>query len=306
VSSHRNPDEAPDYVAAAADLAHRYRDAGIVAVEGPDRVAFLQGQLTQDVKTLGVHQARAAAGLTPTGKLLYFGRVVALPDRLLLLVPASAVSIVLPHLSKYAAFQKVSVRDATADYLRLALYGPRASATEAPEGAMRLPGEYEIAAEILAPASARSDLDELLARSGSHPLGHDAAEALRVEAGRPRFGQDADASNLPDEVGLSAAISTTKGCYVGQEVVARLRTYGRLARRLTGFRFLDRPLSEGTLFPDPRRSESALGRVTSSVVSPRQGAIGLGFVVREVADADVLTVPGEPGGSARVTPLPFA
>jgi folate-binding protein YgfZ len=306
VSSHRNPDDAPDYAAATTNLAHRYRDPGVVAVEGPDRVAFLQGQLTQDVKTLGVFEALPAAGLTPTGKLLYFGRVLALPDRLLLLVPSLAVASVVPHLSKYAAFQKVSIRDASAEHLRLSLYGPRAAGLEVPPGVLRLPGEYEIAAEILAPTPARSALDELLARSGSLPLGREAAEALRVEAGRPRFGQDADSSNLPDEVGLSGAISTTKGCYVGQEVVARLRTYGRVARRLTGFRFLDRPLPEGTLFPDPRRPETALGRVTSSVVSPRRGAIGLGFVSREVADAAVLAFPGQSRGSALVTPLPFA
>jgi folate-binding protein YgfZ len=306
VSSHRNPDGAPDYVAATRDLAHRYRPPGVVAVEGPDRVAFLQGQLTQDVRDLAPLEVRSAAGLSPTGKLLYFGRVLALADRLFLLVPAPVVAAVVTHLSKYAAFQKVSVRDVSADHVRLALYGPRAAATAVPRGVLLFSGEYEIAAELLAPASAHAAVAEILDGGGSLRVTPEVAEALRVEAGRPRFGQDADSSNLPDEVGLRDAISTTKGCYVGQEVVARLRTYGRVARRLVGLRFSGHPLPEGTVFPDPGRPETSLGRVTSRALSPRFGAIGLGLVTRDVADAAALAAAGDPGGVAVVTALPFA
>jgi folate-binding protein YgfZ len=302
VSNIRNPDEAPEYVAAKTHLAHRDRDSGVVAVEGPDRVPFLQGQLTQDVKALAPGGVLPAAGLTPTGKLLYFGRVLALPERLLMLIPSFAVPAVVPHLSKYAVFQKVSVRDASADYLRVALYGPSAASVALPSGALRLPADRDIAAEILASAADRPSVEAALARAGSALLGAETAEILRVESGRPRFGQDADVSNLPDEIGLSEAISTTKGCYVGQEVVARLRTYGRVARRLVGFRFPEGRLPEGTVFPDPDRPGAILGRVTSSVVSPRSGAIGLGFAIRGVADSAVL---GSAGGTAVVTALPF-
>jgi folate-binding protein YgfZ len=303
VSSIPNPDGAPDYLAAKRDLAHRYRDSGIVSVEGLDRVAFLQGQLTQDVGGLSAFEARLAAGLTPTGKLLYFGRVLALPDRLLLLLPSPALVVAVPHLSKYAVFQKVSVRDVSADHLRLALYGPRAGSVALPEGAVRLPPDRDIAAEVLAPATARPAVDAALLASASVLLRPASADVLRVEAGRPRFGQDADSTNLPDEVGLADAISATKGCYVGQEVVARLRTYGQVARRLVGFLFPDAWLPAGTVFPDPDRPGRTLGRVTSSVESPRFGAIGLGLVARGVPEAARLAAAG---GLAIVTGLPFA
>src|SRR5439155_13768281 len=130
---------------------------------------------------------------------------------------------VVAHLSKYAVFQKVTVRDASSRYVRLGLYGPRASGFPLPSGAARLPADGELASEVLASATARDGLERDLAEAQSVEVSVALAEALRIEAGRPRLCQDADGSNLADEVGLQAAISTTKGCYVGQEIVARLR-----------------------------------------------------------------------------------
>ena len=115
---------------------------------------------------------------------------------------------------------------------------------------------------------------------------------------------DATEANVPDEVHLQAAISTTKGCYVGQEIVARLRTYGRVSRRLVGFRFSQRPLEPGTVFPDPEKPGRELGHVTSAAVSPRFGPIGLGFAARDVAEGAALATPG--GGATTVVRLPFA
>jgi folate-binding protein YgfZ len=95
-----------------------------------------------------------------------------------------------------------------------------------------------------------------------------------------------DSTNLPDEVGMDDAISPTKGCYVGQEVVARLRTYGRVNRRLVSFRFPEGPIAAGDSLrlPDEEKpSKVSAGRVTSSVHSPRFGAIGLGYAFRDVA-----------------------
>jgi tRNA-modifying protein YgfZ len=126
-----------------------------------------------------------------------------------------------------------------------------------------------------------------------------------VEAGRPRFGQDATGDNVPAEVGLEPAISWTKGCYVGQEIVARMRTYGKANKRLAGFEFPGAPVWAGTTFPDPDKPQRELARVTSSVVSPRFGPIGLGLVFRDVADGAVLASSGG-GGSAVVRGLPFS
>src|SRR5262249_47193650 len=149
-----------------------------------------------------------------------------------------------------ALFQKVSVLDASDEFLRLGLYdAPRP--VNLPEGTTLLPGEGEFAGELLVPAGARSALEEWLRAQGARVLSDDEAEVRRVEAGRPRFGQDADPSHLPDEVGLDDAISTTKGCYVGQEIVARMRTYGRANRRLVGFRFPEGAIPAGALLKLP-------------------------------------------------------
>ncbi len=253
--------------------------------------------------------SRLAAGLTPKGKLLYFGRLVAEEDRLLLLLPADAVAGALAHLAKYAVFQKASVRDATADYVRIALYGPQAGALALPAATVRLPPEWDLAGEILAPHTARAELLRILKEAGSIPVSAESAEALRVEAGRPRLQRDADLSHLPDEAGLGAAISANKGCYVGQEIVARMRTYGRANRRLVGFRFpagAAAALAEGTTFPDPEKPQLELARVTSAVVSPRLGPIGLGYAFRDVPDGAELPASGRLDAGSVVVGLPFA
>lgn len=301
-----HPDAPADYAAARAHLGHRFRTPGILAVEGPDREAFLQGQLTQDARGLADGQSRPMAGLTPKGKLLYFGWLAAQAERFVLLVAAADRAAVVAHLRKYAVFQKVSVTDASDEFLLLGLYGPAAGNLAWPPSAIALPADGELAAGLLAPAADRAALEDLLERARSTAVSSDSAEILRVEAGRPRFGADADENNLPDEIGLQSAISTTKGCYVGQEIVARLRTYGRVNRRLVGFRFPEEPVPAGTVFPDPGKENLELGRVTSAVASPRFGPIGLGFAFRDVAEGGTLRASADPGRCAVVAALPFA
>jgi tRNA-modifying protein YgfZ len=272
-------------------------------------MAFLQGQLTQDVRSLAAGETRPAAALTPKGKLIFLARVVGLPGGARLLLSRSERESALAHLTKFVLIQKVAIADRTDEFVRFALYGPRALEFDAGESAMRLPGEGEIASEVLVPAGKLADLERALERAGSVSLAAATAEVLRVEAGRPRFGQDADSSNLPDEVGLAPAISMTKGCYVGQEVVARLRTYGRVNRRLVGFRFPTGLVEPGSILrlpesPDPGKIEQ--GRVTSAALSPSFGAIGLGYAFREVAAGGRLVSAADPARSAVVAPLPFA
>ena len=301
-----HPDAPDDYTAAQFALGHRFRGAGVLAVEGTDREAFLQGQLTQDTRSLAPGQSRPMAGLSPKGKLLYFGRLAALADQLLLIVAASARTAVVAHLRKYAVFQKVSVTDRSDQLLLVGLYGPGAGAVAGPEGSVALPADGEFAAGLLVPAGGRAPVEDSLARAGSIPVSTETAEILRVEAGRPRFGLESDPNSLPDELGLQAAISTTKGCYVGQEIVARLRTYGRVNRRLVGFRFPEEAVPPGTVFSDPAKESLELGRVTSAVVSPRFGPVGLGLAFRDVAEGDALRLADAPARCAVVAPLPFA
>jgi tRNA-modifying protein YgfZ len=285
-------------------LAHRRRALGVLAVSGADREAFLQGQLTQNARGLREGEARRMAGLTAKGKLLYFGWLVGEKDRALLLVAASASASARAHLARFAVFQKVTVDDATERFAAWGLYGGEPASLGPPPGAVVLPAEADLSGGLVAPVEDEPLVIAALAAAGSREIGKAEAEVLRIEAGRARFGVDADGSNLPDEVGLQDAISSDKGCYVGQEVVARLRTYGKVSRRLVGFRFPDRPVAPGTVFPDPAKPDHPLGRVTSAAASPRFGAIGLGLAARSVDEGATLVAPD--GAGAVVTRLPFA
>jgi folate-binding protein YgfZ len=297
------------YTAAREALAHRLRPAGILDVTGADRETFLQGQLTQDVRGLAPGETRPAAGLTPKGKLLFVARVVGLEDRLRLVVPETLRQRVVDHVRKYAVFAKVAVEDRSADLLRIGLYGREAPGLALSGGGDRLPGEGEFSSHVLVPAGRLEELVTHLYAAGSVEVSGVAAEVLRVEAGRPRYGTDMDDSNLPDEVGMDDAISTTKGCYVGQEVVARLRTYGRVNRRLVSFRFPDGNLPVGSVLARPGEETPArteAGRVTSSVVSPRLGPIGLGYAFHDVASGARLVSVTTPALSAIVSDRPTA
>ena len=291
----------------ASTLAYRFREGAVIEVEGLDRVEFLQGQLTQDVKTMRPGDTRPTAALTPKGKLIFVGRLHMMPDRIRLLLSRVSRDIVLTHLRKYAAFQKVSVSDSTDSVLRIGLYGSAGTAG-LPEGAALLPGEGELAGELLVPRASSGELDSWLGAQGGVLVSDEEAEIRRVEAGRPRFGQDADQSHLPDEVGLDDAVSTTKGCYVGQEIVARMRTYGRANRRLVGFRFPEGAIPAGALLKLPEEEEPGKveqGRVTSSVRSPRFGAIGLGYAFRDVSLGGRLVSVESPSRPAIVTETRF-
>ncbi|MGH9317653.1 MAG: YgfZ/GcvT domain-containing protein [Thermoanaerobaculia bacterium] len=303
-------ESSPDYRAAKEGLAHRWRPAAVVDITGGDRVAFLQGQLTQDLQRLSTAQVLPAAGLTPKGKLIFIARLIALSDRMRLLLPAISRERVLEHLKKYAAFHEVTVTDRSDDILRIGVHAPeRVSLPRPPEDALLLPGEGEFSAEILAAVCDRDQIERWLGAAGSVSISDETAEILRVEAGRPRFGQDADESHLADEVGLEPAISTTKGCYVGQEIVARMRTYGRVNKRLVGFRFPGGLLAAGSVLKKPDEAEAGKlewGRVTSAVVSPAFGPIGLGFAFREVPPGGHLVDAAGSGRGAVVANLPFA
>jgi len=294
-------------------LLYRLRPSAVLDVAGADREAFLQGQLTSDVRLASAGRALPTAGLSPKGKLIFAGKLAAVDDRLRLVLPARLRENVLAHLKKYAVFQKVALEDRSLDLVRFGIIGAFPAST-AREVSLGRDGEFED--DRLVAASGAEEFTRALDAAGGRALDPDEAEVLRVEAGRARFGQDYDESNLPDEVGMQDAISTTKGCYVGQEIVARLRTYGRVNRRLVGFRFPDGPIPEGSLLDlagtaaDPaRRPERAPGRVTSSVRSERFGAIGLGWAFRDVPAVGELVFHGgtaEPPVRAIVSELPFA
>jgi folate-binding protein YgfZ len=224
-------------------------------------------------------------------------------------VPFGAREGILAHLKKYVIFQRVTLADVSSDHALVGLYGPRAGGILMPDEAIVLPGEGEFAVEALLPAARLEAFERSLEGAGSVRVSESTAEILRVEAGRPRFGADVDTTHFPDEAGLDAAVSTSKGCYVGQEIVARTRTYGRVNRRLVGFRFPDGPIEPGAVLKGPEESEPGkveLGRVTSAVVSPVFGAIGLGYAFRDIpAGGRLVSAEGAPR-DAVVSSLPFS
>jgi folate-binding protein YgfZ len=159
----------------------------------------------------------------------------------------------------------------------------------------------DLGVDVLCLAEDTDALRAALVDAGAEPVSEDAAEIVRVERGRPRYGHELDDSTIPQEAGLNArAVSFTKGCYVGQETVARLFYKGKPNRHLRGLR-LSEPVAPGA---ELRLGEKVVGRVGSAVVSPRLGPIGLALVRREAAVGDVVDVDG--GATATVVELPFA
>jgi folate-binding protein YgfZ len=155
--------------------------------------------------------------------------------------------------------------------------------------------------DILCDAADRDAVHDALQRAGAHPVSEQAAEIVRVERGRPRYGIDIDDSTIPQEAGLNErAVSFTKGCYVGQETVARLHYRGRPNRHLRGLR-LSAPASPGE---ELRLGERPVGRLASVADSPTLGPIALALVRREAQPGAVVEV-GERGARAIVEVLPF-
>jgi folate-binding protein YgfZ len=159
----------------------------------------------------------------------------------------------------------------------------------------------DVGVDVICDASDAPAVSEALLAAGAQHVSEAAAEIVRVEHGRPRYGVDLDETVIPQEAGLNErAVSFTKGCYVGQETVARLHYKGKPNRRLRGLR-LSSPAPPGA---ELRLGERVVGRLTSTVISPTLGPIGLALIRREAEPGTTVTV-GERGVSAEVGELPF-
>ena len=149
----------------------------------------------------------------------------------------------------------------------------------------------------------KAELLKALETAGAQPISEDTFEVLRVEAGIARFGLDMDETNVVPEINLDDAVSFTKGCYVGQEIIVRIKHRGHPAKKLTGLRFeTDAQIEAGAVIKSTENQE--IGRVTSAVVSPQLGSIGLGYVRYEQFAEGTRVIAGE-GINATVTALPF-
>jgi tRNA-modifying protein YgfZ len=288
-------------------------ERGKLALTGSEAREFLHGQVSNDIEALEPGQGCYAAFLTPKGKMLGDLRVLHLGDELFLDTERVSLQALFNMIRNYKLGRDVELHKRTVERGLLSLLGP--GAREA-AGAQDLgAAEHDNAAgEVggvpvrLVATAAGVDLicdaertDELKAALNVPEVSEAAAEVVRVEAGRPRYGLDLDDSVIPQEAGLNErAVSFTKGCYVGQETVARLFYRGKPNRHLRGLR-LSEPAATGDAL---RLGEREVGRLGSSVVSPVHGPIALAIVRREASPGDTVAV-GDSGVTATLVELPF-
>ena len=288
-------------------------ERGKLALTGGEAKEFLHGQVSNDIEALEPGQGCYAAFLTPKGKMLGDLRVLDLGDELFLDTERVSLQALFNMIRRFKLGRDVELHKRTVERGLLSLVGPEARAAA---GADALPPQEHanLAAEIggvpvrLVATAGGVDLicdagrtPDLKAALDLPEISEAAAEVVRVETGRPRYGLDLDESVIPQEAGLNErAVSFTKGCYVGQETVARLYYRGKPNRHLRGLR-LSEPAATGDLL---LLGERQVGRLGSSVVSPARGPIGLAIVRREAAPGDTIAV-GDSGVTATLVELPF-
>ena len=289
---------------------------GKLLLAGGDAAEYLQGQLTNDVEALEPTTGCYAALLDRKGHMQADMRVLRMDDGGFWLdTEPQATAAAERHLRMYSIGREVEIDDVSGAWTIVSLIGPAAveiaeCGPVAPEHAHRRCDRRGIELRAVATdlgvdaivQSARVDeLRESLAESGAVDVTEDAAEIVRVESGRPRFGREMTTSTIPQEAGIDdRAVSFTKGCYIGQETVARLHYRGKPNRHLRGLR-LDASVAGGD---EIRFGDRAVGRVGTAVVSPALGSIALAVVRREAEPGSRVEVGGDAIG-AEVVELPF-
>jgi tRNA-modifying protein YgfZ len=284
-------------------------ERGKLALTGADAKTFLNGQISNEIEALEPGTGCYAALLTNKGKMLGDLRVIDTGTELWLDTERASLQALFDTVRRGSVGWQVELHKRTLQQALLSLVGPHAGRVAGFEGA---PEHANRAADIGGAAvllistdlgvdvvCAAEDAERVRPALAVAEVPEAAAEVLRVEAGRPRYGIDLDDTTIPQEAGLNErAVSFTKGCYVGQETVARLHYRGKPNRFLRGLR-LSAPVASGTSL---LRGEREVGRIGSTVLSPRHGPIALALVRREAAVGESL-VAGN--ANALVSELPF-
>jgi folate-binding protein YgfZ len=288
---------------------------GKLLVTGPDAAEYLQGQLTNDVEALEPGDGQYAVLLDRKGHMQADMRVLRpAAEEIWLDTEPQALAAARRHLEMYSIGREVEVADVSAERAIISLIGPRsveiAGAAALPENACEtasVAGTECLAVgtrdgiDLIAAGADADRLGEALLAAGAVEVSIEAAEILRIESGVPRFGAEMGTETMPAEAGIvERAVSFTKGCYIGQETVARLHYKGRPNRHLRGLR-LSAPAEPGTAL---RLGEKEVGRLGAATVSPALGPIGLAILRREAEPGVELAV-GEDDVTARVVDLPF-
>jgi tRNA-modifying protein YgfZ len=281
-------------------------DRAKLLLTGAGAAEFLQGQVTNDVEALAPGQGCYAAFLNAKGKLRADVRILRLDDGLQLDAEGYAKEVVEWVIDSFSVGLEVRREDLTDTRAIVSLVGPDSGAAldvAPPAGEhSHVGGEHglyvrtNLGVDVICDAA---DAEGVRAALGVEEVPQEVAEVLRVESGRPRLGLDMDGNTIPAEAGINErAVSFTKGCYVGQETVARLHYKGKPNRHLRGLR-LSEPAERGNPI---ELGEREVGRVGSTCVSPSLGPIALALVRREAQPGDTVSVCGAP---AEVVELPF-
>ena len=270
---------------------------GRIRVSGSEAVMFLNGLMTNDMKSLAANRWMPAVFPTVQGRLIGAVRVIRGSEPSFLIDTETAShEAVLKTISRFTMAGDFKVADVTEETALLTVQGQLAgeviekvfetSASEIPVNGVsevrqvtivRATHTGENGFDILVDSAQKAELLQALEDGGAQPISDDTLEILRVEAGIARFGVDMDDTNVVPETNLDDAVSYTKGCYVGQEIIVRIKHRGHPAKKLTGLRFeTDAQVEPGAVIKTTEDQE--IGRVTSAVISPRRGSIGLGYV----------------------------
>jgi folate-binding protein YgfZ len=301
---------------------------GRIRVEGSEAVMFLNGLITNDMKTLERHHWMPAAFPNVQGRLIAAVRVIRLADRdeksprFLLDTETATHAAVLKTIERFTLAGDFKVTDITAATAMFSVQGSKAMdvvqqlsgdtvprdgvvETESNLIALRASHTGEDGFDLVVDAEQADSLIKKLSASGAILVSPEAVETLRIEAGVGSFGKDMDETNVITEANLDDAVSFTKGCYIGQEIIARIKYRGHVAKKLTGLTFAnDEAAAAGDVVKSTEGKE--IGRITSTTFSPvLNRTIALGYVRYEHLATGTEVVVGENGVKASVTELPF-
>ena len=274
---------------------------GRIRVSGSEATMFLNGLITNDMKALAQNRWMPAVFPTVQGRLIGAVRVIRGNEPAFLIdTELPSHDAVLKTISRFTLAGDFKVADLTTETALLTLQGQGAAeilqkvfeqgVSDLPDNGVvetgwdgvpvmifRATHTGEDGYDIVIDSSRKAEFQQALETAGAQPIGEDTFEILRVEAGIARFGQDIDETIVVPETNLDDAVSYTKGCYVGQEIIVRIKHRGHPAKKLTGLRFeTDQQIEPGAVIRSKENQE--IGRVTSAVISPRLGSIGLGYV----------------------------
>jgi folate-binding protein YgfZ len=329
-------------------------------VSGTEAVQFLNGLITNDMKSLAENSWMPAAFPNVQGRLIASVRVIRLRDNqtgrnvcptFLIDTEAATHDRVLKTIERFTLAGDFRVADVTNQTALLSVQGKKAveivrsvlgeetaslatnratqvayigtgsrsdrvsvKATSDVTGAItdhvtviRASHTAEDGFDLIVNSDRASDLWDALQSAGARPVGSEALEMLRIEAGLPRYGVDMDETNVVTEAALDEAVSYTKGCYLGQEIIARIKYRGHVAKKLSGVIF-DRAVKVAAGAVIKSRDDKEVGRITSVIDSPQLGrTIALGYLKYDylVPGTDVMVIAGEEELPAQVTELPF-